>query len=327
MEREFWVKLLKWNEQAAQAAVEAAANALWPPKGSQNLAGKIENIRIAGEEGGFPFDTVTLLCASDVERASRLARSGRRVVVDCPNWRLIPWENLVGCGRVLALVKSSHEAEQALSVLESGLSGVVLESDDPVEIRAVGELIRGTELSLELIPARITSISAVGMGERACVDAAGLFKPGEGLLVGDKAAALFLVAAETSQNPFVAPRPFRVNAGGVHHYVLSPGGRTNYLSELSGGMPVLAVDGSGRTRRMVAGRIKIERRPLVRVVADCNGTEATVLLQNAETVALVQPRGELLSVAALEPGKEVLTYLGVLARHLGRGVEESVLEK
>lgn len=327
MTRQFWLRLPAWNEEAAQAALAAGVDVLWPPDGTQELARQLVGLRVAGDEGNLDFETVTLLSAADVDEVAAVARSGRIVVVDCPNWRLIPWENLVGSGRVLAVVRNALEAEQALTVLEAGLSGVVLESDDPLEIRAVGEMIRRAEWDLELFPVRIKTVEPVGLGERACVDAAGLFKHGEGLLVGDKAAALFLVAAETTENPFVATRPFRVNAGGIHHYVLCPDGKTNYLSELSGGMPVLAVDGTGRARTMVAGRIKIERRPLVRVLAAHDAIEASLVLQNAETVSLVRSNGEPISVGALEPGHEVLVHLGSEARHLGRGVEEWLLEK
>jgi 3-dehydroquinate synthase II len=327
MPKQFWVKLSQWNEEVAQAALAAGADTLWQPDGTQALVRHAEGLRIAGDEGDLDFETVSLLSADDVERAAERARSGRLVVVDCPNWRLIPWENLVGTGQVLTVVRNALEAEQALTALESGLDGVVLECADPGEISAVGKLIRRMTSNLELGSARITFVEPVGLGERACVDVAGLFAHGEGLLVGDKAAALFLVAAETAQNPFVASRPFRTNAGGVHHYVLCPDGKTIYLSELSGGMPVLAVCGTGQTRTMVAGRIKIERRPMVRISAESAGAETSVLLQNAETVSLVQPGGQPISITDLKPGQEVLVHLGSAARHLGKGVEEWVLEK
>ena len=325
--KQFWVKLSQWKEEAAQAALAAKADAVWPPDGTQTLASQVGGLRIAGDQGDLDFETVSLLSDADVERAAELARWGRLVVVDCPNWRLIPWENLVGSGQVLAVVRNALEADQALTVLESGLCGVVLESDDPSEISAVGELISRITSNLELVSARISAVAAVGLGDRACVDVAGLFMRGEGLLVGDKAAALFLVAAETAQNPFVPSRPFRTNAGGLHHYILRPDGKTNYLYELSGGTPVLAVRGTGQTRTMVAGRIKIERRPMIRVLAESAGIEASVMLQNAETVSLVQPGGEPISIADLKPGREVLIHLGSAARHLGKGVEEWVLEK
>jgi 3-dehydroquinate synthase II len=39
---------------------------------------------------------------------------------------------------------------------------------------------------------------------------------GEGMLVGSQSFALFLVHSESEESPYVAARPFRVNAGGVY---------------------------------------------------------------------------------------------------------------
>ena len=42
--------------------------------------------------------------------------------------------------------------------------------------------------------------------------------PGEGMLVGNFARALFLVHSECAESSYIASRPFRVNAGPVHAY-------------------------------------------------------------------------------------------------------------
>ncbi len=44
----------------------------------------------------------------------------------------------------------------------------------------------------------------------------------EGMLVGSMARGLFFVHAETAKSPYVASRPFRVNAGAVHAYAGRP---------------------------------------------------------------------------------------------------------
>lgn len=44
--------------------------------------------------------------------------------------------------------------------------------------------------------ATVTRVEAVGMGDRACVDLACMMVPGEGLLAGSFARALFLVHSE-----------------------------------------------------------------------------------------------------------------------------------
>ena len=50
---------------------------------------------------------------------------------------------------------------------------------------------------------------------RVCVDMASLLVPGEGLLVGSFARALFLVHSECAESAYINSRPFRVNAGPV----------------------------------------------------------------------------------------------------------------
>src|SRR5690606_41389355 len=57
--------------------------------------------------------------------------------------------------------------------------------------------------------------SDLGMGDRVCVDTCSLLADGEGMLVGNTSSAFLLVHPETLENPYVAPRPFRVNAGAV----------------------------------------------------------------------------------------------------------------
>jgi hypothetical protein len=50
----------------------------------------------------------------------------------------------------------------------------------------------------------------------------------------------------------------------VHAYVGAAGGRTAYLAELKSGSQVLVADALGRQRSATVGRVKVERRPLVR---------------------------------------------------------------
>ena len=78
---------------------------------------------------------------------------------------------------------------------------------------------------------------------------------------------LFLVHNESVGSSFTSPRPFRVNAGAVHCYTLSPDGTTNYLSEVETGSEVLILNSKGKARRATVGRSKIERRPMLMIKA------------------------------------------------------------
>jgi 3-dehydroquinate synthase II len=118
------------------------------------------------------------------------------------------------------------------------------------------------------------------------------------------------VHSESEESPYVAARPFRVNAGGVYAYILV-GEKTRYLSELESGDDVLIVNAEGNARKGVVGRVKIEN-----------------ILQNAETIKLVgKDKKKPISVVDLKAGDEVLVHVTETARHFGIAVEEMVIEK
>ena len=147
------------------------------------------------------------------------------------------------------------------------------------------------------------------------------------MLVGNSSQALFLVHAESVENPFVNPRPFRVNAGPVHAYVRLANGQTKYLSEVRAGDQVLVVNFEGKSYPAVVGRAKVERRPLVLVEAEENGQRISAILQNAETIRLTQPGGKAISLVDLKEGSEVLVYREGAARHFGVRVDETICER
>ena len=255
------------------------------------------------------------------------------LLVKTLDWKVIPLENLVanlhGKVPLIAQVKDAEEAELALQTLELGTDGVLLDAREKgaEEVKKVAEVLEGPLERIELKPARITAIKPVGLGERACIDTVTIMSIGEGMLVGSQAGGLFLVHSETLPSPFVEPRPFRVNAGAVHSYIKVPGGKTKYLSELSSGDEVLVVDVKGRGRTAVIGRVKIERRPLLMIEAECEGERYRVMLQNAETINLVSKDGTPVSVAKLKVGDEVLICREEGGRHFGVKVEETVVER
>jgi 3-dehydroquinate synthase II len=150
---------------------------------------------------------------------------------------------------------------------------------------------------------------------------------GQGMLVGNSSSGLFLVHSESIANPYVSPRPFRVNAGPVHAYTRIPGGKTRYLSELSAGDEVMIVDYMGNTTIGIVGRLKIEKRPLLLVTAMAGDRPVTTIAQNAETIRLIGPKGDPLSVVSLTPGDKVLVALETSGRHFGFQIEETITEK
>eukprot|EP00899_Mesostigma_viride_P002308 jgi/Mesvir1/12078/Mv00358-RA.1 len=90
--------------------------------------------------------------------------------------------------------------------------------------------------------------------------------------LGSSAKALCLVHGETFASGYVPPRPFRVNAGPVHAYVLMAGeGGTKYLSEVRAGDQVLVVQADGSARAATVGRCKVEPRPMLLVSFQAEG--------------------------------------------------------
>ena len=70
----------------------------------------------------------------------------------------------------------------------------------------------------------------------------------------------------------------------VHAYLQAPGGRTAYLSELGAGAEVVVPDAGGQQRVATVGRVKIETRPLVRLVAHEFAETAARILDNLPTL-------------------------------------------
>lgn len=264
--------------------------------------------------------------------AAKLVEASSFVVVIGRDWKIIPLENLIAelqkkDARIIAGVKDANEAKLAFETLEVGVDGVLLQSSSLDEIKRVAETTHSARERLELAPARVTRLEQVGLGDRVCVDSASLLSQGEGMLVGSQGSGLFLVHSETLESEYVSSRPFRVNAGAVHAYILAPGRKTRYLSEVEAGDRVLAVDSRGRVKEVIVGRAKIEKRPLMLVEAEVGGERYKTLLQNAETINLVNGEGEPVSVTKLKEGDEVLLYVKKAGRHFGMEVEESVIER
>jgi len=327
--KQFWVDLRKWDRDLATTAIESGADAIFAEDAERvSELGLITTIAPEGDL--IPGEDVFEVDITDKEsekEAIACARLGY-VVVSTGDWTVIPLENLVAeSDRIIAVVHDAAEAEVALSVLEAGVAGVLLKTTSSSVIMEVAALVKGTAGSLDLAPFTITSVTPAGMGDRVCVDTCSLLRDGEGLLVGNTSSVLFLVHAETLENPYVAPRPFRVNAGAVHAYVMMADGRTSYLSELKAGDRVLVSDSTGRTREVTVGRVKIERRPLLVVGAEAGGVKAGLVLQNAETIRLVREDGMAVSVTSLPAGERVMVTAMTGGRHMGIAVTENISEK
>lgn len=274
-----------------------------------------------------------VLSNSDIEKIFVEAKKGLDfVIIEVKDWKIIPLENIIAKlhkmhTEIFALARTPEEVRKMFSILEIGVDGVIFEASSISEAREAMVYL-GTS-NFELREAKIIDIKEVGDGERVCVDTASMLHKGEGMLIGSRSNFLFLVHNESVGSSFTSPRPFRVNAGAVHCYTLSPDGTTKYLSELETGAEVLVIDSHGRARRATVGRSKIERRPMLMIKAQTGDEVGGIIAQDAETIRFVRPGGHLVSVTHLKKGDTVLVHAKTATgRHFGMEVsDEYILEK
>jgi 3-dehydroquinate synthase II len=268
----------------------------------------------------------------DVKRIQDMASSHKVIIVSTRDWKVIPLENLIASfqdldTRLIAEISTSEEAELFLNTLEVGVDGLLIDPQGPEDILNIRGLFDDMEVErIDLTRGKITSMKQLGMGDRVCIDTCSMLNIGEGMLIGSSSSGMFLVHSESVVSEYVDPRPFRVNAGPVHSYVLVPGGRTKYLSDLKVGDEVLSIDPDGNTRPVIIGRLKIERRPLILLEAEVEGKNKNIILQNAETIRLLSS-GEPVSIVDLKVGDEVIMKVEEGGRHFGMRIKETIMEK
>jgi len=306
--------------------------------GSMDIPGDLSgsaDLSVLRQDGKASAGYVRIFDERYEEFAEAVATAADYTIVVGEDWQIIPLENLIARigdeTNLVAGVTTAEEARTAYETLEIGADSVLLDTDDVDEIRATVEV--RDEMSreqLDLTTAAITEIEQTGSADRVCIDTGNLMEHDEGMLVGSMSRGLFFVHAETAESPYVASRPFRVNAGAVHAYVRTPDGGTKYLSELRSGDEVQVVDTEGRTREAIVGRVKIEKRPMFRISAEVETGDGVdrieTLLQNAETIKVATADGRK-AVTDLEEGDEVRVFYGDEARHFGEAIEESIIEK
>lgn len=327
--KQFWVDIRPWNKEIATTALESGVDAVVVDSADEiRKLGRILTIAPDGDlKTGTDVVEVSITDKASENRAAAI-RDKKYVIVTTSDWTVIPLENLVAqSDRIIAKVNDLKEAELALTVLERGVAGILLATKVPGVVRDVAKLVKAATGQVNLIPFTITKIHPVGMGDRVCVDTCSMLSDGEGMLMGNTSSAMLLVHAETLENPYVAPRPFRVNAGAVHAYILLPDGKTAYLSDLTIGGQVLVVDVKGTAHPVIIGRTKIERRPLLLVEAEAGTAKVSLILQNAETIRLVRKDGGALSVVNLAVGDTVMGCTLEGGRHFGMAVKETICEK
>jgi len=263
------------------------------------------------------------------------------ILLDLGEWKMIPIENIIaacdgGPTKVAAKITSPEQVLGAAFALQIGVDALLV-NQDTLETALIAKSQRGEVTSFEsetevmtnkkLSIAEVIEVKEGGVGDRVCVDLISMLNIGEGMLIGSNSKSLILVHGETVESEFVPSRPFRVNAGAAHSYILMGDGSTRYLSELKMGDEVMVIDSLGNSRKAIVGRIKIEKRPFILFRwRDENHNEAGALLQQAETVRLIG-ESDLMSITQLKPGMKILGWTGTSGRHVGQEISAKVDEK
>lgn len=327
--KKVWIEVDTWDKSFITDALENSVDAFFVKDAAlipriEELA-RIEVYNLSDLPSSIQCITVD---SKEMEIKAASLPTSIALIVDTGEWRIIPFENLIAVrDNLFARVSSLTEAREALEILEKGVDGVYCADCSSAEKMEILRMVRSDRGKVPLSAGEVIQVSRLMTGDRVCIDTITNMYESEGMLVGDFSHGMVLVNAEVMENPYVASRPFRVNAGAVHCYIMTPGNRTKYLADLAGGEEVLLVSHDGSTRLSMIGRIKCERRPMLRIVVQGQKRQFSVVLQNAETIRVVLPDGSSKSVVKLEAGDSIAIYEEEGGRHFGCKIEETIDEK
>ena len=280
---------------------------------------------------------VSIDVPSDQDEAISLIGLVPWILVRCSDWTMIPLENLVACSRgtqtrIVAAIDREIEISGAAFALGGGVDAILIPGgmvDEAIEF--LGERWTKEESSenreITSAEARILSLKSAGIGERVCIDLTRRINEGKGAATGSIYGKLCLVHGETISSEYVPNRPFRINAGAIHSYILMADGRTKYMSELEAGDEIAILSSSGSMEAAVIGRLKIELRPLLVVSFDISGKKGQTVVQQAETVRFVSPTGKIVSVTDAKAGDKITVFTDDRVRHIGIALDGEMVEK
>ncbi len=319
-------KSIPFGKEAVTLALESGMDGIITEADHVESVRRLALCDVFSEE---ELPSVDMSSKADEENVARRIAGGESLVLR-HGWEIIPVENLLAqptvAPRLGLEVSSLDEARLAAGILECGVPLVVVLPEALAELKRIVQELKLSQGKLDLEVARITEIRNAGLGHRVCVDTLSLLERGQGILTGNSSAFTFLVHAETEHNEYVASRPFRINAGGVHAYAIQPGDRTCYVGELTSGDEILVVSADGSTSLATIGRIKTEIRPMLMIKAETGSRSGSIFLQNAETIRLTRPDGTPASVVTLRPGDEILCRTDEAGRHFGMRIQENIRE-
>ena len=280
---------------------------------------------------------VSIDVPSDQDEAISLIGLVPWILVRCSDWTMIPLENLIACSRgtqtrIAAAIDREIEISGAAFALGGGVDAILIPGglvDDAIKFLGDRWTKEDPPENTEINPteARILSTEGAGVGERVCIDLTRRINEGQGAATGSISGKLCLIHGETISSEYVPNRPFRINAGAIHSYILMADGRTKYMSELETGDEIAILSSPGYIETAFVGRLKIEMRPLLVVRFEISGEEGQTVVQQAETVRFVSPTGTAVSVTDAKAGDKITVFTDDRVRHIGIALDGGVVEK
>lgn len=221
------------------------------------------------------------------------------------------------------------DAIVSLGVMEVGADGVMFSPNRHATLDAFLTRLASAEVAdISIATGTVLRSSPIGMGHRSCLDLTTLFSETEGMLVGSTSQGGILCCPEVFYLPYMELRPFRINAGAVHSYVYNARNRTDYMTELKAGSPVMVSDLHGKTRKAVVGRVKTEVRPLRLIEVEfADNKVVNVIMQDDWHVRIFSAQGLPRNITDLEAGDQVLGHVAEVGRHVGIAVDEQIIER
>ncbi|MGB9668704.1 MAG: 3-dehydroquinate synthase II, partial [Thermosulfidibacteraceae bacterium] len=139
--KEFWIKVVPWNKKLVTSGIEAGADVILVEEGLNEKVKELGIVKTASRDGdlkeGIDYEFVLINSKEDEQKAVELSKQ-KIVIVDTPDWKVIPLENLVAqSDNIIAVVRTPEEAELAIGILEKGTLGILLETDDPSIVKEV----------------------------------------------------------------------------------------------------------------------------------------------------------------------------------------------
>ncbi|MCL2252920.1 MAG: 3-dehydroquinate synthase II [Lachnospiraceae bacterium] len=277
---------------------------------------------------------ITIDDKKSMERAIELSPSYKTIVIQFQSVTNIPLELILAYSQeykntICKIISNSEDGWIATMTMEMGSQAVLIKTSDIEELNQLKKKIDNLiNMTMEIEELKVEEIKHIGMGDRVCIDTISKLDNDEGMILGSTSSGGILVSSENHYLPYMDLRPFRVNAGAIHSYILCPDNKYRYLSELQSGDEVMVINSKGRARAVSVGRIKMEKRPMLLIkTISKNGKPTNVIVQDDWHIRIISSKGEVKNSVLLTKGDVVLGCMMKEGRHLGVAIDETIIEK